>query len=387
MSHVKKICSLILFTILLFFSFSFKVDAKKVNVYMFYGKTCPHCEEALEYLNEVKDKYDLNIIKYEVWYDEENKQKMDDITDYLDINVRGVPFVIINNTPITGYSSGITDETYKYHIKLASKDSFVDKVGMKLGAVDKKVYNDKNKILSKTDDFKIDFLIFKDINLNDLSSFISSLIFGLKDGVNICSLCILLILIFVMMSLNDKRKVLILGTIYMIVLLVGHLMLILSSLDFARLINLTTALRAIIAFSIVIIGALKINSFINNLDNTNNEIKSKIKDYFQRKSLIFMIIGTIILGVFSVLIGFNYSTGSSQLFISLVGNLNNISYVLCILMYIISFMIFSILIYFILLFIINKLNKTKWFNKYCKLLSGILLLLSGILLLLKPDLF
>jgi len=386
-SHVKKICSLILFTILLFFSFSFKVDAKKVNVYMFYGKTCPHCEEALEYLNEVKDKYDLNIIKYEVWYDEENKQKMDDITDYLDINVRGVPFVIINNTPITGYSSGITDETYKYHIKLASKDSFVDKVGMELGVVDKKVYNDKNKILSKTDGFKIDFLMFKDINLNDLSPFISSLILGLKDGVNICSLCILLILIFGIMSLNDKRKLLILGAIYMIVLLFSHLMLILSSLDFARLINLTTALRAIIAFSIVIIGALKINSFINNLDNTNNEIKSKIKDYFQRKSLIFMIIGTIILGVFSVLIGFNYSTGSSQLFISLVGNLNNISYVLCILIYIIGFMLFSIIIYFILSFIITKLNKTKWFNKYCKLLSGILLLLSGILLLLKPDLF
>jgi len=226
-----------------------------------------------------------------------------------------------------------------------------------------------------------------DINLNDLSPFISSLILGLKDGVNICSLCILLILIFGIMSLNDKRKLLILGAIYMIVLLFSHLMLILSSLDFARLINLTTALRAIIAFSIVIIGALKINSFINNLDNTNNEIKSKIKDYFQRKSLIFMIIGTIILGVFSVLIGFNYSTGSSQLFISLVGNLNNISYVLCILIYIIGFMLFSIIIYFILSFIITKLNKTKWFNKYCKLLSGILLLLSGILLLLKPDLF
>lgn len=385
MNYVKEIFLMLLFTILLFFSFSFKVDAKEVNVYMFYGKTCLHCEEALEYLNEVKDKYDLNIIKYEVWFDVENKQKMDDITNYLDINVRGVPFVIINNTPITGYSSGVTDETYKYHIKLASKDSFVDKVGMELGVVDKEIYDEKTSF--KNNDFKIDFLMFKDINLKDLSPFISSLILGLKDGFNICSLCVLLILIFAMISLKDRRKILTLGIIYMIVLSIGHLMLILSSLDFARLINLITTLKVIIPFLMAIVGALKINSFINYLDNTKNETKSKIKNYFQRKSLIFMIISTIILGVFSVLIGFNYSIGSSQLFISLIDNLNNISYILCILIYIIGFILFSFVVYFVLSWLIIILNKTKWFNKYSKLLSGILLLLSGILLLLKPDLF
>ena len=100
-----------------------------------------------------------------------------------------------------------------------------------------------------------------------------------------------------------------------------------------------------------------------------------------------MIISTIILGVFSVLIGFNYSIGSSQLFISLIDNLNNISYILCILIYIIGFILFSFVVYFVLSWLIIILNKTKWFNKYSKLLSGILLLLSGILLLLKPDLF
>ncbi len=385
MKFIKKMFLISLFIILLFFSFSFKVDAKEVNVYFFHGKTCPHCEEASEYLNSIKDKYDLNIIKYEVWYNEDNKEIMNDIADYLDFNVRGVPFVIIDNTPITGYSSGVTDETYKYHIKLASKDSFVDKVGMELGVVDKEIYDEKTS--SKNNDFKIDFLIFKDINLKVLSPFISSLILGLKDGVNICSLCVLLILIFAVGNLKDRRKILTLGIIYMIVLSIGHLMLILSPLDFARLINLITALKVIIPFLIVIVGALKINFFINYLDNTKNETKSKIKNYFQRKSLIFMIISTIILGVFSVLIGFNYSTGSSQLFISLIDNLNNISYLLCILIYIIGFILFSFVVYFVLSWLIIILNKTKWFNKYSKLVSGVLLLLIGILLLLKPELF
>ena len=93
---MKKIFTYLIFVLLSFFSFVTIVNAKKVNVYMFYGKTCPHCEEAMKYLNEIKDKYDLNLITYEVWYSDENKALMNEISDYLDINVTGVPFVIIH---------------------------------------------------------------------------------------------------------------------------------------------------------------------------------------------------------------------------------------------------------------------------------------------------
>ncbi len=384
---LKKILLCFIFMFINFFCFSEFVVAKEVNVYMFYGKTCPHCEEALEYLNHIKDKYDLNIIKYEVWFDKENKQKLEDITDYLDITVSGVPFVIINNTPITGYSSGVTDETYKYHIKLAAKDSFVDKVGIELGVVDEKLYGDSSIAEIKNNDFKINFLMIKSINLKKLSPFISSLLLGLKDGLNTYSLEILFILLLAIVGLKDKRKIILLGATYIVFLGIIHLGLMISSLDFSKLINFITALKTIIAFSLVIIGAIKLNIFINGLDNKKIENKSNIKFFLQRKSFIFMIIATVILSVFSVLISFSYGTNLSEVFITLFSNLNDTNYLLCILIYMIFFILFSFIVYLIFSILIIKISKTKSYSKYSKLVSGMLLLLIGILLLLKPELF
>ena len=135
MMKLKKIVIYIIFIFSAFFFSNVTVFAKEVNVYMFYGKTCPHCEEALKYLNSIKDEHDLKIHKYEVWYNDDNKKLMKEIGDYLDINVSGIPFTIINNTGIIGYSSETTSETYLYHINKAKEDDFVDNVGIKLGAV------------------------------------------------------------------------------------------------------------------------------------------------------------------------------------------------------------------------------------------------------------
>ena len=222
---LRKILLSFVFILISFFISSDYIKAKEVNIYVFHGETCPHCNEAIEYLESIKDKYDLNIIKYEVWYNEENKEIMMDIADYLDFNVRGVPFVIIDNTPITGYSSKVTDETYKYHIKLASKKSFVDKVGIKLGVVDEVLPKDENNF---SEESKIDFLMFKNIDLKEISPFISSLLLGLKDGFNVCSLCILFILVFAIMSLKDKRKACILGSIYIVIFGIVYLGFVLS---------------------------------------------------------------------------------------------------------------------------------------------------------------
>lgn len=153
---MKKVLTKIIFILIMLFIFNGKLSAKEVNVYVFFGKTCPRCEEALEYLNKIKNKYDLNIIKYEVWFNENNSQKMKDIANYLDVNPSGVPFVIIDNTPIFGYSTGVTDDVYKYHIKLAKRKNFKDKVGIKLGVVNETLTEDNitsNNVLKKVMDF------------------------------------------------------------------------------------------------------------------------------------------------------------------------------------------------------------------------------------------
>ena len=185
LKSVKNILFIFIFSLTLFFSFNIKAYAKEANVYIFYGKTCPHCEEAMKYLDKIKNKYDLNIIKYEVWYDQDNQALMDEIADFLDVNASGVPFVIIDNTPIFGYSSGVTDDTYKYHIKLAKRKNFKDKVGIKLGIVKGSLTEDKitdNSPQKKS--YELSIFQDKTIDFENINIYLSSIILGLIDGIN-----------------------------------------------------------------------------------------------------------------------------------------------------------------------------------------------------------
>ena len=49
-----------------------KVDNNKINLYLFHGKECPHCEEERIWLKKIEKEYKeyLNIYMFEVWHDE-----------------------------------------------------------------------------------------------------------------------------------------------------------------------------------------------------------------------------------------------------------------------------------------------------------------------------
>ena len=144
------------------FLFNLKVSAKSVNVYFFYGDGCNYCKKAEKYLSKIEDKYDLNIYKYEVYNNKKNLNNLKKISKYLNEDLKGVPYVIINNNAITGYSGNITNDLYLYNIKKASKPSFNDKIGKKLGI--------KKSVDSSS---KINLLGLKKINLDNINPFLS----------------------------------------------------------------------------------------------------------------------------------------------------------------------------------------------------------------------
>lgn len=98
---------------------------KKINVYIFRGEGCPHCEEAIEWFEgtlandeEYKDLYEL--VKYEVWYDENNSALMQSVAEQLGTEASGVPFIVIGDEYFSGFSASASPEK----IKAAIKDAY-----------------------------------------------------------------------------------------------------------------------------------------------------------------------------------------------------------------------------------------------------------------------
>ena len=101
-----------------------------VNIYIFRGSTCSHCEEALSYIKEHRDEIpeNVNIITYEVW-DNQNNQKLEQaVAKRLGIDTTndkefGVPFIVIGEEYLTGYEGLVTFNKIVSLAEKAKEDS------------------------------------------------------------------------------------------------------------------------------------------------------------------------------------------------------------------------------------------------------------------------
>lgn len=99
-------------------------EKEKINVYFFHGDGCPHCEEASKFFDSIQEEYGkyFNLVKYEVWYDEDNSELMNQVAEYFGQEASGVPYIIIGNKTWNGYSSDYDQEIKNYIMDEYNKD-------------------------------------------------------------------------------------------------------------------------------------------------------------------------------------------------------------------------------------------------------------------------
>ena len=85
-------------------------ESKEVRIYMFRGEGCPHCEEAIEWLDSIEKDYGskFQLISYEVWNNADNSDFMNQVAKLRGENPSGVPYIIIGERTWYGF-----DESYK----------------------------------------------------------------------------------------------------------------------------------------------------------------------------------------------------------------------------------------------------------------------------------
>lgn len=88
-------------------------DENKVNIYLFWGDGCPHCENAKNFFESIEEEYGkyFKLNKFEVWYNKDNKEIMNQFASAMGEEVKGVPYIIIGNKTYKGFS-----ESYKESI-------------------------------------------------------------------------------------------------------------------------------------------------------------------------------------------------------------------------------------------------------------------------------
>lgn len=107
-------------------------DKNKVNIYLFWGSTCPHCKEEFAFFDEIKEEYGdyYNLYTYEVWENQENAEIMNRFAAALGEEAKGVPYTVIGDVSFTGFGE-TSKEKFIEAIKTKhqnSSDIYFDKI-------------------------------------------------------------------------------------------------------------------------------------------------------------------------------------------------------------------------------------------------------------------
>lgn len=428
---MKKILKfLIVFAVFLLLPVSAKADEKVINIHLFYGNGCPHCAAEEEFLSDyLKDRTDVKLYKYEIWYDSHNQELLSKVQKEMGTtNKNGVPFTVIGKKTIVGYADGVTDEQIKDAINYYLNNDYRDYAGEITGKVKKtEVKEDTIKDESKTEDKKENKIekaddttsiqkekykaldevnktlkthpILKKINVKNVSLPIIAILLGLVDGFNPCAMWILIFLITMLFNMKDRKKMWILGLTFILTSGIVYLMFMLAWLNLATFISKIAFIRLLIAVIALVVGLINVYKYIDSLKKKDEgcdvvdkkdrkKIMEKIISITHEKKFIIALLGIMVLAASVNIIELMCSIGIPLLFTQILAmnNLSTFSYMIYMFIYIFFFLIDDIVIFVISMVTLKVTGLSTKYTKYSHLIGGIIMLIIGLLLIIKPEL-
>ena len=419
---MKKILKfLIVFAVFLLLPVSAKADEKVINIHLFYGNGCPHCAAEEEFLSDyLKDRTDVKLYKYEIWYDSHNQELLSKVQKEMGTtNKNGVPFTVIGKKTIVGYADGVTDEQIKDAINYYLNNDYRDYAGEITGKVKKaEVKEDTTKDESKTEDKKenkiekaddtkdsdqtdenVTVPVLGKINAKKVSLPILAVVLGFVDGFNPCAMWILIFLITMLYNMKDRKKMWILGLTFILTSGIVYLMFMLAWLNLATFISKIAFIRLLIAVIALVVGLINVYKYIDSLKKKDEgcdvvdkkdrkKIMEKIISITHEKKFIIALLGIMVLAASVNIIELMCSIGIPLLFTQILAmnNLSTFGYMIYMFIYIFFFLIDDIVIFVISMVTLKVTGLSTKYTKYSHLIGGIIMLIIGLLLIIKPEL-
>lgn len=375
-------------------------DKNLVNIYLFHSDTCPHCKEEIKYLDKLIDHYDnIKIYKYEI-SDSENARLLEKASELYDTPVRGTPFTIIGDKYFKGFSYENYYDRFVAAIEYYSDNGYKDRFGEYIGNVELPSYPvDDNGDVDKYIDDKITHKIKifgKEINLRNMALPVVSVLIGLVDGFNPCAMWVLLFLISMLIGMKDKKKMIIIGSVFLLTSGLIYLLFMLAWLNAASLLLSINYVRIIIGLIALAGAVINLHSYIKHRhdngcdvidDNKRSKIFNKIKKFTHEKSLALAILGAMALAISVNIVELACSAGLPVMFIEILSmnNLSGLESAIYIGLYMVFFMVDDFIVFFIAVRTMELTGFSTKYGKVSKLVGGILLLLIGLLLIFKPE--
>ena len=373
---MKKL--LLILTMFLIIPFA-KVEAKEVDVTLFYGDGCPHCAKEEDYLKVLKSQLgkNVNIQTYEVWENEENNQLLTKVRTTLNDKGEGVPLTVIGGKVFDGFNDEIGKEI---------KKTILDNLKQNNINVVELVKDGKAVPTSTTLDSNptIHFTLLGNTNVKKTSAATITMTEGIGDAINLGSLWIILFLAGIMLAIYNNKKRLILGGVFIITSSITYMIITFTGAEFT--INQTTFIRTFISIVAIIVGAISVDAHIK-INVPKKSILQILQELFGKKQMIMYALGVIVTSIITTFTLVNQAHSSPTLVqtaLEIQGVSNTTIYML---LYFLMYLITSLILVGIVNIIIKELIIENTIGTYNRLIAGILMLVAAFILIYFPGIF
>lgn len=378
----------------IFLLFTKHVQAAEITLHFFWASGCPHCAKEKVFLNTLREKYPQLIIKdYEITYNRKNLELLQKLGAELRINVSGVPFSVIGKKQFVGYlNDKTTGKEIEEAVKCAIENGCEDLVaGL---SPEENTQQPIQQVKGIPETLRVPIL--GELKVQTLSLPLLTFIVALLDGFNPCAMWTLIFLISLLLGMNDRKRMWILGVAFIASSALVYFLFLSAWLNLFLLLGFVAWVRILIGLVALGAGGYNLRDYSVNKkggcnvmgDEKRQRIFEKIRSITQKRQFILALGGIVLLAIAVNIVELICSAGLPAIYTKILSlsNLSTWQYYLYFLFYILVFMFDDLFVFFTAMITLQAVGIQSKYSRFFHLIGGILMLIIGFLLIFKPEL-
>ena len=364
------------------------VQALRMEVFVREG--CPHCAAAEKFLVVLgRERPELEIVIRDVSKEPAAMERLQQIAQEQQAGLPRVPAFFVAGQVIFGYSEEASTDRL---IRSALQGARVQGVGGDAGtcAAQEDSTCRAEEAVPAESEFQLT-MFGRTITLDDVGLPAFTIAMGLLDGLNPCSMWVLILMISLLATLNDRRRMLIIAGTFVAVEGIAYFVFMAAWLNLFLLIGMSRASQLIIAAIAIAAGLINLKDFwapgvgpsLSISNKSKPGIYARMRAILQAKSLPAAIVGVIILGLLVQVVEFLCTSGFPALFtrILTLRQLDTASYYGYILLYNLAYMFDDIVVLAIGVTTLSHRRLQEKEGRWLKVISGVVMIGLGVYLI------
>jgi glutaredoxin len=231
------------------------------------------------------------------------------------------------------------------------------------------------------------------ISLDDVGLPMFTLVIGLLDGLNPCSMWVLILMISLLAPLNDRRRMLAIAGTFVVVQAIGYFAMMAAWLNLFLFIGLSRVSEIVIAAIAIVAGAVNLKDWqslgrgvsLSIPASAKPGIYARLRGILHAESMIAALVGTVILGLLVQVVELLCTSGFPALFtrILTLKELEPAAYYGYLLLYIAAYMLDDVVVLAVGVVTLSRRRLQENEGRWLKLVSGLAMLWLGLYLLLR----